>query len=157
MGKTVIFVCYGNICRSPIAEGIFRQKLGTGGMAGDNVVLSSGISAGNGPAHHFSISASGDLGVDISRHKAKQFTKTMAKSSDFIFTMDEYVKDVILDDFPEVTGKVYTLKEFAYGKGARDLDVEDPYGRPFESFQECAEDISETIEVLWDKIKIELE
>lgn len=157
MGKTVNFVCYGNICRSPIAEGIFKQKLDRSGIAGDTIVLSSGISAGNGPAHNFSIDVSKDLGVDISDHKAKQFTKKMAKSSDFIFTMDEYVRDVILDEFPESEGKVYTLKEFAFGEDVNDPDVEDPYGRPLESFEECVEDISKAINALWDKIKIDLE
>jgi len=138
-----------------MAEGLFKKMIAEHGKTDDIKVISAGISSGFGPAQSHATEVMRELGIDISPHRAKQFTAKMADGTDLIITMDKYVKDTIIEDFPGAEKMVYTLKEFAFGKvrDDDDFDIEDPFGGPIETFRKCAEEIAEVLEVAWDKIK----
>lgn len=133
-----------------MAEGLFKKMIEKSEKKDDINVLSAGISAGFGPPHPLAIKAMEEFDVDISSQRAMQFTKKMANEADLILTLDLFVKNSIIEDFPKAYDKVYTLKEFVFSKELinSDFDVEDPYGGPKEAFKRCAADIAEVLEVL---------
>ena len=80
----VLFVCTGNTCRSPMAEGIAKS------LFPRHEFLSAGIFAQeNSPASKNAIIAMNNMGIDISSHKAKQLTKELVDKADYIIPMTE--------------------------------------------------------------------
>lgn len=110
-------VCLGNICRSPLAEGILKSKLNA-----NFEVDSAGTAAyhvGNPPDKR-SIAVAQQFGIDISQQRARQFKKDDFNSFDLIFVMDQNnYNDVVELAIPAQRRKVHLLRE--------NNDVPDPY------------------------------
>jgi protein-tyrosine-phosphatase len=82
----IVFVCTGNICRSPMAEAIAREALGRSGPA--VVVESAGIAAIDGiPASEGARAVAADHGLDLSAHRARRLTAALAASADLVVAM----------------------------------------------------------------------
>lgn len=110
MVKRILFVCTGNTCRSPLAEGLFRQLAQQENL--DVEVRSAGVSAPNGmPISSHSAKILRDKGAD-----AEGFSSTLtgenAGWADLILTMTSGHKQVVLSRHPDAVEKVYTLKEY---------------------------------------------
>lgn len=118
--KSILFVCLGNICRSPIAEGVARRLIEQGGHA--LTVDSAGTGnwhAGEAPCRH-SITVARNNGVDISSLRARQVHKSDFKNFDLIVALDQSN----YNDLKAMGAKnLVKLGEFGHG-GA---DVPDPY------------------------------
>ena len=138
--KNILFVCTGNTCRSPMAEGIYNH-LSSGAS-------SRGLSAEGGIASEKAIVIMEKMGIDISKHESKQLTLDDVKNADFIFTMTIGHKNVILSACPEAEDKVFTLGEYAGGE-----DVADPYGGSEAVYEKCARQLYEYIERIIEKLK----
>lgn len=85
----ILMVCLGNICRSPLAEGILRNKVEEAGL---NWVVDSAGTANyhvGEPPHRLSQKIAKLHGIDISQHKGRQFVKEDFERFDFIYVMDE--------------------------------------------------------------------
>jgi protein-tyrosine phosphatase len=123
----VLMVCAGNICRSPMAEGLLRARLA--GRAGA-AVESAGISALAGrAADPIAVDLLAARGVDISGHRARQLSADLAARFDVLVVMEKrQVRDVELM-FPFARGRVRRLGEFG------NFDVDDPYGEPRHEFE----------------------
>ncbi|MEO8149509.1 MAG: low molecular weight protein-tyrosine-phosphatase [Bacteroidia bacterium] len=130
----LLMVCLGNICRSPLAEGIMRKKiiehnlLWTVDSAG-----TSGWHAGELPDSR-TIKCAKDHGIDISDQRSRQFTKADFKNFDLIFAMDESnYNDILMQAHSEEDGKkVHLLLTFA---DMIRTDVPDPYYGGSKSFE----------------------
>src|ERR1043165_7438254 len=83
--KTILFVCTGNICRSPMAEGLFRHAIKG---RNDYRVISAGVGAidGQPPSVH-AVRALADLGIDISKQRSRMLTAEVVQQADYIFRM----------------------------------------------------------------------
>src|SRR5512136_1566111 len=88
MGPSFLFVCFGNICRSPMAVGIARKLLGSGACA-----ESSGIAAGNGAlaTPEAVLAMKAVYGIDISGHRSRDFAGVDVSGFDFVIALDLYV------------------------------------------------------------------
>src|SRR5579871_698426 len=97
--KTVLFVCTGNVCRSPMAEGLLRHV--TRGRR-DIQVMSAGIGASEGqPPSAFAVQAVKELGIDISHLRSRQLSSDLVKKADYIFGMTHSHVDTVFLLYPQ--------------------------------------------------------
>ena len=126
----ILFVCLGNICRSPMADAIFQHMVKSAGL-GDKIYVDS---AGTSRYHIGDTAHRGTLGV-LKKHniayngRARQFTRTDIKEFDYILAMDSSnLSDIEYHLRDEDTPEVTLFLTYAYNKGLVDiLDVPDPY------------------------------
>lgn len=134
MISSVLVLCVGNVCRSPIAEGILRERLPA------LRVESAGISALVGSAAEpHAVSLMAERGIDISSHRARQVATPLCKDADLILVMDRQQKYLIEQNYTFACGRVYRIGQF------RDFDVPDPYQGTRERFSSCAELIEQGV------------
>jgi len=147
--KTVLFVCTGNVCRSPMAAGLFYDKL-CREKANDRVrVRSAGIWALEGqPASAYAQQVMNEHDLDISAHRGRNLTQTDVDEADLILVMSRQHAEVITRNFEHSKGKVYLLSEMA-GQG---YDIEDPYGGSLLEYRHTAAELAELIERGYAKI-----
>jgi protein-tyrosine phosphatase len=141
MSYRVCFVCTGNICRSPMAESVFRARVAEAGLDGLVDVDSAGTGGWHegDPADRRTVSVLEQHGYD-SAHTARQFQPSWFSRLDLVIALDSgHLKALRrLAPLPEDAAKVRLLRSFDPAAGD-DLDVPDPYYGGREGFEECLE------------------
>lgn len=150
----ILMVCLGNICRSPIAEGVVKMKLQNAGF--NALVDSAGLlnyHSGEQPDHR-AMETAARFGIDISFQRARQITKNDFEKFDLIFAMDSSVFSE-LKSFRHPSGqkKVHLFLEYAgYPPGS---NVPDPYYGTMRHFEECFKLIDSASNALVKRILLE--
>src|SRR5215510_2710689 len=141
--KTVLFVCTGNVCRSPMAEGIFRYALQ--GRA-DYRVFSAGLGAmeGQPPSGH-AVEAVKELGIDIAAQRSRMLTPELVGQADYIFGMTHSHVDTVMLLYPHAAEKTFLLREFDETLDAFEKDISDPIGGSYEVYLNCRDQIEQGI------------
>ena len=123
MFDSLLIVCTGNICRSPVAESIFRQRLeASAGWTGR--VLSAGIDAlENQRADPTVLGMMRERGFDLAAHRARQLTPEHVRQADLVLVMETQQRDALLDLDPTARGKTFRLGHWI------NADIPDPYRR----------------------------
>jgi protein-tyrosine phosphatase len=176
---SILVVCTGNICRSPMAEGFLRDALGRRLGEGAPGVSSAGTAGWEGsPAMPDSVDAAREFDVDISEHRGRRLTIQMAREADLLLCMSTEHRDAIGSAASDLMARAFTLKELvrlldaqpgseaeglvakldaadaARRSGAaprsRDDDVADPLGQPPEAYRAIAWELHEWIGRLVD-------
>ena len=128
---TILFVCTGNTCRSPMAEGLFHMLAASLGL--DAEAASCGLIAMQGePAAENAIEAAAHLGADISGHAARQITEAMVAGAAHILGMTRGHVDVLRLRFPDHASRIDTLDN---------TDIADPFGGGSEIYADAAAQI----------------
>jgi protein-tyrosine phosphatase len=148
----ILMVCLGNICRSPIAEGILKNKLIENGIQAD--VDSAGVlsyHSGETPDRR-AVEISKQFNIDISDQHARQFRNSDFEEFDLIFTMDKPVHTEITRRATnsEQLKKVKLFLEFSGFAG--NCEVPDPYYGGKDGFEKVFRLIDEACEKLIDKL-----
>src|SRR5262245_4123295 len=103
--KTVLFVCTGNVCRSPMAEGIFRKTVE---KRGNYRVVSAGLGAMEGqPPSPYAVQAVKELGIDISMQRSRMLTADLVEEADYIFGMTHNHVDTVVVLHPAAAEKTF--------------------------------------------------
>jgi protein arginine phosphatase len=136
--KRILFVCTGNTCRSPMAEAILKSKKIDG-----LEVRSAGIYAATGSEASAHAKKVLDQNQIEHNHLSNMLTLESVHWADLILTMTGSHKNAILQQYPEIAGKVFTLKEFTGEE--YDMDVVDPFGGSVAIYQETYEELNKLI------------
>lgn len=141
--KTILFVCTGNICRSPMAEGLFRHAVAG---RGDYRVVSAGLGAidGQPPSTH-AVEAMHELGIDISQQRSRMLTGSLVREADYIFGMTHNHVDSVMLLYPQMAEKVFLLREFDETLDPFEKDISDPIGGSYEVYTNCRDQIEQGI------------
>lgn len=146
--SSLLFVCTGNICRSPMAAGIMRKVLEENGLA-PVVVRSAGAHAlvGSSPAPE-AVEVCRDLGVDISEHQARQLDPHMISSARMILVMETWHVDEVLSLDRLASPKTFLLGSFSPRNPQ--VEIPDPIGRPMSYYRNCVRLITDAVEGLYE-------
>lgn len=109
---SILVVCTGNVCRSPIAEGVLRAALEARLGERAPLIASAGTAGWEGSgAMPESVVAAEELGVDISGHTARRLRSEHVRAADLVLGMAAEHRDEVADAMPEAAGRTFTLKE----------------------------------------------
>ncbi|SPF55997.1 Low molecular weight phosphotyrosine phosphatase family protein [Candidatus Desulfosporosinus infrequens] len=144
MGLKILFICTGNTCRSPMAEGLARE------MLGDTVQVSSaGMEAWEGAeASCYALEVLKEQNVDISKHRSRKIRADLFEEVDWIIPMTRTQEKIIRQIFPQYIHKTRYLGDW----GQRKQDVRDPWGGSLEVYRQTAQEIGEMLRELRDHL-----
>ncbi|MGW7206518.1 low molecular weight protein-tyrosine-phosphatase [Streptomyces sp. NPDC054837] len=159
MTYRVCFVCTGNICRSPMAESVFRARVAEGGLDGLVEVDSAGTGGwheGDG-ADPRTVSVLEAHGYD-GAHTARQFQPSWFSRLDLVIALDlGHLKALRrLAPTPQDAAKVRLLRSYDPSAGD-DLEVPDPYYGGMDGFEECLEMVEAASEGLLTAVREDVE
>ena len=133
--KRVIFVCVGNSCRSPMAEGFVRhyaQKMGL------HLEVSSAGTRPEGTVNPRAVEAMREVGIDISQHRPRRISPEELLEYDYVITMGCADRGICPASFPGIS---------------RDWGIEDPFGKPMDVYRRVRDEIREQVLALLEEIR----
>ena len=152
---SLLFVCTANICRSPMAEYLMKEKLAKLESMPENPAEGWRVESAGTWGMDGSDMAEGvrtvleEMGIKSGSHPARTVTAEMLNEFDLILTMERGQKEALNIEFPESAGRIFMLSEMV---GER-FDLRDPMGEPIDEFRQTARIIDTILNRGFDRIK----
>lgn len=134
----VLFVCTANICRSPVAEAMLRQRLSEGWT-----VTSAGTWAteGRGAAEN-SLLVLSERDIELDDHRSQMINEEMLAEADLVLCMESGHAEALRAEFSQYANKIFMLSEMV----GKQFSIADPYGEPKEAYERMAREVEELID-----------
>jgi len=158
--RTVLVFCFGNLCRSPMAEGLLRQRLAQESW---NVISAGTHAVGDDAPTHGACDAIRRLfGIDISDQRSAPLTVDLLRDADFVFAMSRRQALEAAALLPQAAAKIRLLGAFApasddaggpadpYGGDADAMEIADPMGGDAETYESCCRRLHESVSAAAD-------
>jgi len=150
MKHLILFVCTGNICRSPMAAGLFNARARDLGDHPQFVAESAGTWGLEGePASAHALQMMSQRHMDISAHRARTVTREIMERASVVMVMTMSHRDALAAEFRTFRPKIHMLSEL----NDRMYDINDPYGGSLDEYAYCAQELEKLIETGYEKIK----
>jgi len=136
----ILLICTANICRSPVAEALLRQKLAGRQLTVDQgwIVSSAGTWAvQKRPAASESIQLMDERGLDITDHRAQMVDEAMIAGADLALCMTASHAEALRVEFPKYAGKIHLLTALV----GKQYDISDPYGGPIDEYERMVSEV----------------
>jgi protein-tyrosine phosphatase len=150
--EKVLFVCTANICRSPMAAGLFDALVEDRGLTFQ--AQSAGTAALVGkPAAPYTHQVANELELDFDGHRARQVDETMIRDADLVLTMTPQHRETLRRNFEDSKEKIYTLPEYSVGDPLG--GIADPYGHSIGTYRASAQEILHHVELVVERLERE--
>jgi protein-tyrosine-phosphatase len=143
----LLFVCAGNTCRSPMAEGILKRMLRNKGI--DNVtVRSAGVSAVNGsPVSDMAYQVAKRHGIDLNDHRSQPVADDLVEWADWVIAMTPRHRGLLKEQYPKKEHAIILLKELGRpDPRPEDLEILDPFGSDYWEYERSFLELEAEIE-----------
>ena len=147
--QNILFVCAGNICRSPMAEWQLKALLWENPITGMQVGSAGLIALPGNSASFNAVRVARENSISLEEHKARLITAELIDNADLVLVMESHQGHELIADHPQASEKILLLRHFAR-YGSRERGISDPYGRNLEAYRFCFEDIKECVESLYE-------
>lgn len=145
----ILFVCTANICRSPMASGLFKAMLDEAQIPGEWRIESAGTWALEGEsAATGSQTVMSERSINISKHRAQNVNRELLLIFDLILTMESGHKESLRVEFPDLSDRIFLLSEMVNQKD----EIEDPYGGTISEYEQAADEIEGYLKIGFDEI-----
>ena len=151
----MLFVCSGNICRSPMAAEYARQRVAQCGLS--HIVIESAGTLGieGAPASSEAVLAMAEERFDLSAHRSRGLRRSDIRTSEIVLVMDHRHLDVIEQRFRTPQAQIFLLRAFEHGPhpAAGAPDLSDPIGHSLKYYRERFAEIMDSVDNLIIYIK----
>ncbi|MFP4460021.1 MAG: hypothetical protein ACLFSQ_10590 [Candidatus Zixiibacteriota bacterium] len=156
MKSKILFVCSGNICRSPLAEGLLKYYIINSDILNENdfKISSAGtLDIGQMPVSEKSATVASEYGAEINAHISKHIDRESAEEAEKIIVMSKKHKDYIENAFPSSAGKIEFLSNF--GNPSSNKNIPDPIGEDLDYYRKIGKIIEDHIRHLVSNLEKE--
>lgn len=138
----ILVVCTANICRSPVAMVLLRDRLAREGLTGWTVGSAGTWAMEQRGAAHYSRAVMAQVGLDLDDHLARMVDESLLAEADLVLCMEEGHVEALRHEFPQHAGKIYALAEMV----GPAYSVADPYGGQYIDYQRMAAELTSLID-----------
>jgi protein-tyrosine phosphatase len=155
----ILFVCTGNICRSPTAEGVLRARIDSAGLESHLICDSAGIAGYHigDPPDRRTVDAARRRGYDLSPLRARKVRASDFRDFDLLLALgSDHLESLCAMMPPDATCEVAMFTAYSAREALRNADVPDPYYGALDGFEHVLDIIEESIEGLMAHVQTRL-